>query len=115
MSAFAWSRHARQRAAQRAIPDFHQELLKRFGEAREQPGGTVLLRLPAEGRENVRIRLREVLAQWDHLQDAYAVLASDGTVITVAHERGSELKRIRARRDTARRHRTRQLDTRRRA
>jgi hypothetical protein len=88
MSVSDWSRHARQRAAQRAIPEFHLELLQAFGETVDQKGGSVVLRFAADRREQLRRQLADALAHWDQLQSAYAVIAPEGQVITVAHAHG---------------------------
>lgn len=88
MSATNWTRHARQRSSQRAIPEFHLELLQAFGESVEQKGGFTVLRLDEKGQERLRRQLADVLARWDQLRNVYAVIAPGGRIVTVAHSKG---------------------------
>lgn len=88
MNVSKWTRHARRRASQRAIPEFQVELLQAFGEIVEQKGGTMVLRLPEDRQERLRHQLTEALAHWDQLQRAYAVIAPEGQVVTVGHAHG---------------------------
>lgn len=79
------SRHARQRAAQRAIPEIVLSLLDHFGRRRRIAGGQIRY-FDARTREALRHAMKEALNRWDALGNAYAVLdAQAKTVVTVGH------------------------------
>lgn len=78
--------HAKQRMQQRALPEMWIFLLHRFGDIREQKGGTMEVYLPRGSRDRLRQELTGVLRQFDHLQDTF--LIEDGqTVITAGHKK----------------------------
>lgn len=85
MAETIWSRHAKKRCAQRAIPEFHIQLLKLFGDCVEQKGGSSVLELSNDNRVWLRQQLADALAHWDQRQAVYAVFGENGCVITTGH------------------------------
>ena len=84
--AFA-SDHAARRAQQRAIPDAVIDLLLDHGDRLPAGGGTEIVRLGHQVRGELETDLTpETWRRHDRtLRTAYAVVAADGTVITVGH------------------------------
>ena len=84
--AFA-SHHAARRAQQRAIPAVVVDLLLDHGDRLATAGGAEIVRLSGRGREELADELApETLRRHAAtLRTAYAVVAADGTVITVGH------------------------------
>ena len=97
MTETIWSRHAKKRCAQRAIPEFQIQLLKLFGDWVEQKGGSSVVELSNANRVWLRQQLADALAHWDHRQAVYAVLGENGCVITAGHRRRASVPSRRAR------------------
>lgn len=80
----SFTKHAAQRAQQRAIPPEMVALLLGYGEVRDQKSGTQVLQMSRREIERLRRDLKMLLGRLDALKDVYAVLDGD-TVITLAH------------------------------
>ena len=78
--------HAQQRMQQRAIPPEWIEVLMCFGVEVSSVHGVDRLTLPRRDAEQLRQRLKGLLRRWDHLVDAYAVVARADTLVTTAHK-----------------------------
>lgn len=102
MSKTIRTQHAETRCAQRAIPNFHLELLKFFGESKEQKGGAYVLTLNNETSSWLRRQLENELAHWDHLQSVYVVCSDKGAIITTGHAFNKKNKRVRSIKKTTR-------------
>lgn len=92
MSKTIRTHHAEIRCAQRAIPEFHLELLRFFGEATEQKSGSYILSFSSEAQIYLRELLAYEVSHWDKLKSTYAVLSDSGVIITAGHlrkQRGS--------------------------
>jgi hypothetical protein len=87
------TRHAARRLRGRAIPDAALDLLFRFGSSLMQAGAEVLF-FDQAGRRAVTAALPpDAVRQVERWLDAYAVVASDGALITV----GWRTRRLRRR------------------
>ena len=79
------SKHALQRAQQRAIPEAMLSLLCTLGAECQQKGGTSLLFIPKKQRCRIRRQLQQLLSRFDAIQDSYLVMNDDGHIITTGH------------------------------
>jgi hypothetical protein len=86
MSKTTLTRHAKIRCAQRAIPEFHLELLRFFGEITEQKNGCYTLSLSSEEQNNLREDLTYVISHWDQFISTYAIFSNSGVIITAGHK-----------------------------
>lgn len=77
--------HASKRMQQRNLPPVIVDLLQHYGQTRHQNGATVLF-FDEKGQQRARQELREALARFDKLREAYVVEANDsGQVITIGY------------------------------
>lgn len=88
MPSLSISAHARSRMQQRAIPPFVLDLLWDYGST-TRVGGADSLYFDRVTRARAADALRQAgLRGKEHLLDAYAVVADDGTVVTTAWRTG---------------------------
>lgn len=85
-----FSRHAQERAQQRAVPLMVVELLERFGSSMACGGGAERLFFDKAAIRRVRrhvggYRGLKIVERW---LDIYAVVGDGGRVVTVAHRDG---------------------------
>jgi len=70
---------------QRHLPALIVDLLQRYGQSRYQNGATVLF-FDERGQQRAQHELRQALARFDKLRDAYLVEANDsGQVVTIGY------------------------------
>jgi hypothetical protein len=83
------SHHAGRRLQQRALPPFVVDLLMGFGAA-ERCGGAERFFFDKAARKRLRDHFggKRGLRLVEPFLDTYAVVADDGTVVTVAHRTG---------------------------
>lgn len=79
------SHHARIRSQQRAIPPILIDLLTQFGTSLPAGGGTSRVFFDKAARRRVKAYAGPLAGLLDQHLDVYAVLDSDGRVITTAH------------------------------
>lgn len=84
--------HARTRAQQRGLPPLVVHWLDDFGREVHAPGGATIRHFDKRARRHLERHVgREPVRRMHEYLDAYAVYASDGTLITV----GTRYQRIR--------------------
>lgn len=81
------SEHARRRSQQRSIPPTMLDYLFRFGTSTHCGDGAERIVLTRKGREALARSLGGVggLRPFENCLDAYAVVADDGSIVTVGH------------------------------
>lgn len=78
------SDHARKRIQQRAIPPLLIDLLRKFGTCQSAGDSTSKLFFDKASRRQVHAYAGPLARLLDEHLDVYAVIAADGTVVTVA-------------------------------
>ena len=78
------SRHAEQRSQQRGIPRLIVDWLERYGDERYDHNGCTLLYFTKRSLRDLErdVGRQPVRRMWEYMR-AYAVVSSDGTVVTV--------------------------------
>lgn len=79
------SRHASARAQQRAVPPLVVDLLLQFGAAESAGAGTHKVFFDKAARRRLHAYAGCLAPLLNEHLDVYAVVASDSTVVTVAH------------------------------
>lgn len=80
------SNHARTRLQQRGIPEIVMETLLDFGHEEFDHHGGAVVYLDHRTRQHLRRSLgKETYKQMEPHLDTFAVVAGDGTVVTVGH------------------------------
>lgn len=78
--------HARSRSQQRAIPDFVLDGLLSYGKTVHDHRGSLIVFFDHRAKNRLRREWSEhEFRQYETKLDAYAVLAPDGSVVTVGH------------------------------
>ena len=77
--------HCERRMAQRAIPDTLLDLLLMHGEGRSQKGGAELIHLDEKAVQKTIKAMKQLTKLLTNDRACYAVVSSDGHVITVGH------------------------------
>jgi hypothetical protein len=77
--------HCERRMAQRAIPDTLLDLLLMHGEGRSQKGGAELIHLDEKAVQKTIKAMKQLTKLLTNDRPCYAVVGSDGCVITVGH------------------------------
>lgn len=78
--------HARVRMQQRGIGASALESLLDYGRTEHQPGGSSIVFLDKRARRRIRRELGEdALRRLAHRLGAYAVVSSEGAIVTVGH------------------------------
>ncbi|WP_170152120.1 hypothetical protein [Vogesella indigofera] len=80
-----WSAHAKSRSQQRGIPLIVVDLLERFGSEDRTYSGGRKVRFDKKGRRLAEAFMGPLAKALDKYWNCYAVIAGDGTVVTVAH------------------------------
>lgn len=91
------TKHARVRMQQRAISPLLVDLLQDFGSRQRAGGGSSLVFFDKRARRELRTYAGSMFSQINESLDVYAVLGSDGQVITT----GYRTERIQRERDSA--------------
>lgn len=80
------SKHASTRLQQRAIPPIVLDLLFDFGKFEYDHRGSTMYYFDKLGKEQARVVLQKSNStQIDHCLNAYFVMGSDGSILTVGH------------------------------
>lgn len=84
-SSFKLSEHARKRSQQRSIPESVIDLLLDFGDEAYLGGGVTSFSFRKKGWRTVAKYLGAKAKYFERYRSCYAVVAEDGTIITVAY------------------------------
>lgn len=79
------SEHAQKRSQQRSIPEVVIDLLLDFGDETHLGGGVTSFSFRKEGWKSAAKYLGNRAKYFERYRACYAVVAEDGTIITVAH------------------------------
>lgn len=79
------SQHAQSRSKQRGIPPMLMDLLEQFGAEERARDGAVVLFFDKAARNRAKAYVGPLYPAIEQHMDVYAIVGSDGAVITVGH------------------------------
>lgn len=79
------TKHASLRSQQRAIPQMLIDLLLQFGSSEKAGGGSIKVFFDKADRRHVKAYAGPLSRMLDEHLDLYAVVSSDGQIVTVGH------------------------------